>query len=50
MISLMDMFAYGPVGGIDAGVAVKWVVIWSVILGGMLYASLYLKPWPDLED
>lgn len=41
------MIAFGPVGGIDAMVAVKWALIWTFVLGGMLYASLWCKPWPD---
>jgi hypothetical protein len=45
-----NLFAYGPPGGIDAGVAVKWVVIWTVILGGALYSSLYFPQWPKLDD
>mgnify|MGYP006981221200 CR=1 FL=1 len=48
--TMMELFAYGPIGGIDPGVAIKWVIIWTVVLGGMLYASLFAKPWPDLDD
>ncbi len=42
---------YGPVGGIDPNVAVFWVVVWTVVLGGALYGSLvFYKPWPELDD
>lgn len=49
---MMDMiFAYGPIGGIDAGVAVKWAVIWTVVLGLMLYGSFAFYPtWVEVED
>ncbi len=49
---MLDMIlAYGPIGGIDAGVAVKWVVIWTVVLGLSLYGSLAFYPsWVELED
>lgn len=49
---MLDMIlAYGPIGGIDPGVAVKWVSIWTVILGSSLYFSLAFFPsWVELED
>jgi len=47
---LNTLFAYGPPGGIDAGEAVKWTVIWTVILGGSLYISLYYPQWVPTDD
>lgn len=48
--ALTTIFAYGPPGGIDAGVAVKWVVIWTVLLGGSLYLSLFYPQWLKLDE
>ncbi|MFA5506372.1 MAG: hypothetical protein WC423_13135 [Vulcanimicrobiota bacterium] len=45
-----NLFAYGPPGGIEGGLAVKWVVIWTVILGGSLYLSLFYPQWLKLDD
>lgn len=51
MLDLLTPFAFGPIGGIDAAVAVKWVVIWTVILGGMLYGSvIFFPPWVDTGE
>ena len=49
---MLDMIlAYGPIGGIDPGVAVKWVVIWTVVMSLFLYGSLAFFPnWVELED
>lgn len=40
---------YGPVGGIDPNVALLWVMIWTFVLGGVLYGSLFFKSWPTEE-
>lgn len=41
---------YGPIGGIDASVAVYWVCIWTAILGGALYGSLmFNREWVELD-
>ena len=46
----LDLLAYGPVGGINPDVAVKWVIIWTVLLGGMLYGSLmFSREWVELD-
>ena len=46
-----ELLGFGPIGGIDPDVAVKWVVIWTVVLGGMLYGSLlFARDWPELES
>lgn len=45
-----NLFAAGPPGGIDAGVAVKWTVIWTVVLGGALYLSLFYPQWLKMDD
>lgn len=51
MIELLStILAYGPPGGIDSGVAVKWVIIWTLILGGSLYASLFFPQWVTDDD
>lgn len=51
MMDLMTtLLSYGPVGGIDPAVAVKWVIIWTVILGGSLYLSLFYPQWLKLDD
>ena len=51
MLELLTPFAYGPPGGIDAAEAVKWVVIWTVLLGGMLYGSvIFYPPWVEVGD
>lgn len=42
---LTSLLAYGPLGGIDGSVAVKWTTIWTVVLGGLLYLSLYYPSW-----
>ena len=47
---LTQILAYGPPGGIDAAAAVKWTVIWTVILGGSLYVSLYYPQWLPMDD
>ena len=51
---MLDIFAsilaYGPPGGIDASVAVKWTVIWTVLLGGALYISLYYPQWLPMDE
>lgn len=44
------LLSYGPIGGIDPAVAVKWVVIWTVLLGGALYASLYYPQWLNVDE
>lgn len=51
MLETILPLAYGPVGGIDPSVAVFWVVVWTVILGGSLYASLFVPAWlePDYD-
>ena len=45
-----NLFAYGPPGGITPGVAVKWTVIWTVLLGGSLYVSLFYPQWLRMDD
>lgn len=51
MIDLMSaILAYGPPGGIDSAVAVKWVVIWTILLGGPLYISLYYPQWFPIDN
>lgn len=51
MMELMTtLLAYGPIGGIDAAVAVKWTVIWTALLGGSLYISLYYPQWLKLDE
>lgn len=50
MMDLSTILAFGPIGGIDPAVAVKWVVIWTVLLGGPLYLSLYYPQWFKLEN
>ncbi len=51
MLEMLAPLAFGPIGGIDASVAVKWVVIWTVVLGGMLYGSVIFFPqWVDTGD
>lgn len=49
---MLDMlFAYGPPGGIDPNVAIKWIVIWTFLMGVSLYGSLAFFPaWVELED
>lgn len=47
---LSTLLAYGPIGGIDPGVAVKWTVIWTVVLGGPLYISLYYPQWFPTDE
>lgn len=43
--------AFGPIGGIDPSVAVFWIVLWTVVLGGILYASMVFYPqWVDMGD
>ena len=51
MMDLLNtIFAYGPIGGIDAAVAVRWTVIWTVVLGLPLYVSLYYPQWLKMDD
>lgn len=51
MLDLMTtLFSYGPPGGIDASVAMKWAVIWTVVLGGALYISLFYPQWVPTDD
>jgi len=45
-----NLFAYGPPGGIDPGIAVRWTVIWTVVLGGSLYVSLFYPQWLRMDD
>lgn len=45
-----SILAYGPPGGIDGSVAVKWVIIWTVLLGASLYLSLYYPQWFKMDD
>lgn len=49
---MLDLvFAYGPIGGIDPAVAVKWVIIWTFVMGIMLYGSVvFFPPWVDMDD
>ena len=47
---LSTILAYGPPGGIDSGVAVKWVIIWTVLLGCPLYVSLFYPQWVKDDD
>lgn len=52
MVTFMNaLFAMGPVGGIDSSVGARWAIIWTVILGGLLYGSVMAFPqWVDLGD
>lgn len=51
MTDMLTLLAdFGPPGGINSKVAVQWIVIWTVVLGGMLYASLYYPAWVPMDD
>lgn len=50
MLDLMNIFAYGPPGGIDTSPALFWVSLWTAILGTILYLSLYYPQWPEVEE
>lgn len=45
-----NLFAYGPPGGITPGIAVYWTVVWTVVLGGALYVSLFYPAWLKMDD
>ncbi|MBI3929794.1 MAG: hypothetical protein HY319_29910 [Armatimonadetes bacterium] len=37
-------------GGLDTWVALKWIITWTVLLGGSVYLPLWLfKPWPHVD-
>jgi hypothetical protein len=51
MLQTILPLAMGPVGGIDSLVAVKWVLIWTAIMGFFLYgAVIFYPPWVDLGE
>ncbi len=50
MMDMLQLFAYGPPGGINAQPALFWVSVWTLILGGVLYASLYFPQWVPMDD
>lgn len=51
MLETLAPLAFGPIGGIDASVAVFWVVVWTIVLGGLLYGSVIFFPqWVDMSD
>lgn len=51
MLETIAPLAFGPIGGIDPSVAVFWVVVWTIVLGGLLYGSVIFFPqWVDLGE
>ncbi len=40
-----------PVGGYDAWIAIKWILIWTTVCSAMCFGPMFFfKSWPDLDD